>query len=68
MKEVQTHLLLPGVSCVKCVGTIEKALLAVPGVSQVAVNLGNKTADVVGDVAADQLVKAVKEAGYTATV
>lgn len=68
MSEVKTNLQLSGVSCVNCVSAIEKALLAVPGVIQASVNLRDKTAEVVGNVTTDQLVKAVKVAGYTATV
>ena len=54
-----------GMSCASCVGHVEKALAAVPGVAGVAVNLATESATVQGaalDVAA--LRRAVDEAGY----
>jgi len=54
-----------GMSCASCVAHVEKALAAVPGVSNVAVNLATESASVAGtglDVAT--LRRAVDEAGY----
>ena len=58
---------LEGMSCASCVGRVEKALIAVPGVISARVNLAAETAEVAGfgpggDLAA--LTAAVKAAGY----
>ena len=55
-------------TCASCVGRVERALLAVPGVSQASVNLATERATVRGmaDVAA--LVAAIDKAGYDARV
>jgi Cu+-exporting ATPase len=53
-------------SCAGCVASVEQALNGVPGVEQAEVNFAEHTALVEGDVSADQLVDAVKQAGYEA--
>ncbi|PIJ50631.1 Cu+ exporting ATPase [Erwinia sp. OLTSP20] len=63
--EVQ-HLLISGMSCASCVSRVEQALTAVPGVQQARVNLAERSALVLGDVDAQQLVTAVVQAGYDA--
>ncbi len=60
------RLSIVGMSCAGCVGAVEKALAAVPGVTNARVNLVDRTAQVEGDVVADELIKAVKAAGYDA--
>ncbi|WP_422367437.1 heavy metal translocating P-type ATPase [Pelagibius sp.] len=58
-----------GMSCASCVGRIEKALSAVPGVAAARVNLATERADVdvaPGAVDAAQLIAAVQSAGYDA--
>ncbi|TVR10848.1 MAG: copper-translocating P-type ATPase [Salinarimonadaceae bacterium] len=58
-----------GMTCASCVGRVEKALAALPGVEQASVNLGSEKAEIVFDpkaVAADRLVRAITEAGYAA--
>ncbi|WP_036206403.1 heavy metal translocating P-type ATPase [Novilysobacter arseniciresistens] len=62
-----------GMSCASCVGRVEKALAAVPGVESASVNLATGRADVhtAGDVPLARLAEAVRSAGYevaTATV
>jgi copper chaperone CopZ len=60
---------IKGMSCQHCIRSVTEALAAVPGVTQVvAVDLDQGRALVEGDVAADKLVAAVKEAGYGAAV
>jgi len=60
---------IEGMSCQHCIRSVTEALAAVPGVTQVvAVDLDQGRALVEGDVAADKLVAAVKEAGYGAAV
>ncbi|SMQ60668.1 Cu+-exporting ATPase [Devosia lucknowensis] len=56
---------ITGMSCASCVNRVEKALLKVPGVETVSVNLATERATVSGgDVEA--LLKAVEKVGYTA--
>ncbi|MDZ7661931.1 heavy metal translocating P-type ATPase [Thiohalophilus sp.] len=61
-----TRLSISGMSCAGCVASVEQALQAVPGVEQAEVNFAEHTATVEGDVSADKLVEAVKQAGYDA--
>lgn len=63
---MSVRLSIVGMSCAGCVGSVEKALAAVPGVSEARVNLVDRTAQVDGEVAAAALIKAVKAAGYDA--
>jgi Au+-exporting ATPase len=60
------HLLIEGMHCASCVGRVEKALLAVPGVASASVNLATERADVVANTAVPRgdLVAAVAVAGY----
>ena len=55
-----------GMSCASCVGRIEKALAAVPGVQSASVNLATETArvQVLTGTAPEDLVAAVAAAGY----
>ncbi|WP_420569667.1 heavy metal translocating P-type ATPase [Thalassovita sp.] len=58
-----------GMTCASCVGRVEKALADLPGVTEVAVNLANETAQVsyvqgLGDTA--QMQAAMGAAGYPA--
>ncbi|MCK5639820.1 MAG: cation transporter, partial [Gammaproteobacteria bacterium] len=65
-KQKKFQLSIGGMSCAGCVGTVEKALQAVPGVKQAAVNFAEHTASVSGRVDADTLIQAVVDAGYEA--
>jgi Cu+-exporting ATPase len=58
-----------GMSCAACVGRVEKALAAVPGVRSASVNLATETARVETEapLAFDALRAAVEDAGYEAT-
>ena len=61
------HLSLPveGMTCASCVGRVERALKAVPGVTGAAVNLATERADIRGTgLDRTQLVAAIKTAGY----
>src|SRR5690606_19819478 len=66
---VVTRLSLPveGMTCASCVGRVERALNAVPGVQTVAVNLATERADLSFDGLADPqaAVRAIESAGYT---
>jgi Cu+-exporting ATPase len=68
--ETSIELSVAGMTCASCVGRVEKALKAVPGVSGATVNLATERAHVTaaGGVAAGALVQAVAKAGYEARV
>ncbi len=61
-------LTIGGMSCASCVGRVEQALRAVPGVSEAAVNLATHGASVrhSGTVTIEALTTAVAKAGYEA--
>ena len=59
-------LAIEGMTCASCVGRVERALRAVPGVTSAAVNLATERATVTGSADAALLVKAVEDAGYDA--
>ncbi|MHC0053601.1 heavy metal translocating P-type ATPase [Actibacterium sp. D379-3] len=62
-------LLIEGMSCASCVGRVDKALAAVPGVLAVNVNLAAETATVTcldGQVSHADLLAAASGAGYPA--
>ncbi|MFA7522290.1 MAG: heavy metal translocating P-type ATPase [Halothiobacillaceae bacterium] len=60
------ELSIEGMTCASCVGRVEKALQAVPGVTDATVNLAAERARVHGNVDPDALVAAVASAGYEA--
>ncbi|SNR69257.1 heavy metal translocating P-type ATPase [Puniceibacterium sediminis] len=62
------NLRVDGMSCASCVGRVEKALNAVPGVSGAEVNLATETARVThdGTVTAAVLSETLDKAGYPA--
>ncbi|MBB3934646.1 MULTISPECIES: heavy metal translocating P-type ATPase [Aureimonas] len=57
---------IEGMSCASCVGRVERAIAAVPGVSSASVNLAAERADVTfaGTVDGAAVLHAVEEAGY----
>ncbi|MBL5884457.1 copper-exporting P-type ATPase CopA [Lelliottia aquatilis] len=60
------QLLINGMTCASCVSRVQNALQAVPGVSQARVNLAERTALIMGNASAAELVQAVEKAGYGA--
>jgi Cu+-exporting ATPase len=60
------QLLINGMSCASCVSRVQKALQAVPGVTQARVNLAERSALIMGSASASDLVLAVENAGYGA--
>ncbi len=66
MPEQTLRLSISGMACAGCVAGVETALNSVPGVVNAAVNFAEHTADVSGEVSAEDLVKAVRDAGYDA--
>lgn len=65
---VQQDFLIDGTSCASCVAKIEAALNRVPDVSEAEMNFALRTVSVVGSANADELIKAVEDAGYKANV
>ncbi|WP_210528362.1 heavy metal translocating P-type ATPase [Rubellimicrobium arenae] len=65
----EVDLAIEGMSCASCVSHVEKALKAVPGVTEVTVNLATERAHVRfgrGVATPAELVAAVQDAGYQA--
>lgn len=64
------ELSVSGMTCASCVGRVEKALKAVPGVSAATVNLATERAQVTatGGTSPTALIQAVAKAGYEAKV
>ncbi len=60
------ELAIEGMTCASCVGRVERALQAVPGVQEATVNLATERATVRGVAGVDALVAAVRKAGYEA--
>ncbi len=63
------RLKVEGMTCSACVGHVERALKAVPGVSGATVNLGTEQADVdfADGIDVGALARAVEDAGYGVT-
>ncbi|MBY4891864.1 heavy metal translocating P-type ATPase [Rhodobacteraceae bacterium N5(2021)] len=71
MSSTSVSLSVQGLNCASCVGRVERALAAVPGVGEVAVNLASETAQITyndQDVTAEVLARAATDAGYPAQV
>ncbi|KGF70821.1 ATPase [Hoeflea sp. BAL378] len=60
------ELAIDGMTCASCVGRVERALRAVPGVTGATVNLASERATIKGSADAAALIAAVAEAGYDA--
>lgn len=63
-----TTLIVSGMTCGHCVGSVTKALQAVAGVEKVSVSLDSGRANVDGKASADTLIRAIEEEGYKAQV
>jgi Cu+-exporting ATPase len=61
------RLAITGMRCAGCVASVEKALRAVPGVQSAEVNFADLSALVSGNATANDLVRAVAQAGYQAS-
>jgi Au+-exporting ATPase len=55
-----------GMTCASCVGRVERALKALPGVTEATVNLATERAHVRGSVDANSVIAAIAAAGYAA--
>ena len=60
-------LAIGGMTCASCVGRVEKALKAVPGVTEAVVNLATERATVRGVASVQDLIAAVDKVGYEAS-
>ena len=60
------ELAVEGMTCASCVGRVERALKAVPGVTEATVNLATERASVRGTADVQALIAAIAGAGYTA--
>jgi len=59
-------LAITGMTCASCVGRVEKALKAVPGVTTATVNLATESAHITGGADLATLIEAVAQTGYEA--
>ncbi len=59
---------IEGMSCASCVGRVQRAFAAVPGVASAQVNLATETARITGTVDAADLARVAQDAGYPARV
>ncbi len=62
----QIRLSIAGMSCAGCVASVERSITAVEGVEDAAVNLGERTATISGEVAVNAVITAITNAGYGA--
>ncbi|WP_455208785.1 heavy metal translocating P-type ATPase [Kaarinaea lacus] len=61
------NLNVSGMSCAGCVASVEKAIVNVKGVKEAWVNFADHSAVVEGDVRPEEVIRAIKNAGYGAT-
>ncbi|HED33151.1 MAG TPA: copper-translocating P-type ATPase [Gammaproteobacteria bacterium] len=66
MVERSIRLSISGMSCAGCVSGVENALNSVTGVETAGVNFAEHTANITGRASVQELVQAVKDAGYDA--
>lgn len=57
---------IPDMTCDHCKMTIEKALKVISGLEDVQVDLKDKNVQVSGNIQVNQVVDAIRTAGYTA--
>lgn len=61
------ELSVEGMTCASCVGRVERALQALPGVVEASVNLATERASIRTNLPAERLIAAVENAGYDAS-
>jgi copper chaperone CopZ len=64
--EKTIEITVSGMSCQHCVAAVDKAVRAVPGVTDAAVDLAAGAVKVTGAFDRQQVVQAIKTAGYEA--
>lgn len=67
MPNTTVRLALRGMTCGSCVASVEQALSQVAQVTQVQVNLPDRSATITGTATIQDLIKAVEQAGFGAT-
>jgi len=67
MSDQNIQLSIPNMACGGCALSVKIVLDNLPGVDSVDTNLSNRTVSVAGDVSVDELIEAIKAAGYSAT-
>ena len=60
--------IVTGMSCAACSGRVEKAVSKVPGVTSCSVSLLTNSMGVEGNASAQEIIKAVEQAGYGASL
>lgn len=56
---------IEGMACMKCVARVEKALSGLSGVTEVKVNLENKTAEIEAENVTDKILKeTIEDLGF----
>ncbi len=68
MPETAYRLSVTGMSCAGCVSTVEDAFKDVPGIETATVNFAEHTASYTGDAPVEEVIAAIKAAGYGAAV
>lgn len=63
-KDMKTVFKVGGMSCGHCSARVEKAIAELDGVESASVDLAAGQAEVVGNVSAEKVIAAVKDAGY----
>lgn len=66
VRAATVELAVEGMTCASCVGRVERALKAVPGVTEASVNLATERAVVKGNADLPALLGAVEAVGYAA--
>lgn len=66
-QQTTSNIKVAGMSCEHCMATVEKAAKSVPGVTGATVDLKAGTATVTGTFDRQQVVEAIKAAGYEAS-
>ena len=56
--------IVEGMHCAKCTANVEKAVLSIPNVTAVKVDLSEKQLTVRGDCSPDDVINAVEELGF----
>ena len=62
------HITIDGMHCSACVDKINSSITNIQGVKKVSINLLAKTASIQGKINEEELINAVKSAGYNATL
>jgi Cu+-exporting ATPase len=68
MSEQRHRLSVTGMSCAGCVSAVEDAISSVPGIDSAVVNFAEHTATFSGEAMVDDVVEAIKKAGYGAAI